>query len=291
MKFAFFLGCNIPARVKQYESSAREVLNKLGIEPIDIKEFKCCGYPLRNVDFKSYLMFAARNLALAEQQGLPMMVLCKCCYGSLKKAAHLLKENSDLRKDVNALLARERLAFNGSVEIEHFLAVLYHDVGLSVLEKKAIRKFKDLKIAVHYGCHALRPSEIMQFDDPVVPVIFDELVEVTGSKSVDWAAKLQCCGAPLLGVKDDLSMNLAARKLADAKEAGADYVCVACPYCQMQFDGVQRTIRSDCGSADALPVILFPQLLGLPMGIDGNALGIQKNGLDIGAIESYLGQE
>ena len=288
MKFALFLGCNIPARVKQYESSARAVLNSLAVEVVDLREFKCCGYPIRNVDFKMYLMFSARNLALAERQGLDVMTLCKCCYGSLKKAAHLIKTDAAIRKEVNAFLAEEGLAFNGSIAVKHFLSVLYHDVGLPALKEKTTRTFKDLKIATHYGCHALRPSDIMQFDNPVAPVVFDELVAITGGKSIDWPTKLECCGAPLLGINDDLSMDLTARKLADGKQAGADYLCTACPYCQMQFDTVQQMIVSARGADYQLPAILYPQLLGLVMGIDRRALGIEMNKMDISGIETFL---
>jgi heterodisulfide reductase subunit B len=291
MKFALFLGCNIPARVKQYESSARAVLDRLAIGVADLPDFKCCGYPIRNVDFKTYLMLSARNLALAERQGLDMLTLCKCCFGSLKKAAHLIKEDAAIRKEVNAFLAAEGLAVDGSIRVRHFLSVLYHDIGLPALKEKKARAFKDLKIATHYGCHALRPSDVMQFDNPVAPVVFDELVAVTGGKSIDWATKLECCGAPPLGVNDDLSMDLAARKLADAKGAGANYLCVACPYCQMQFDAVQQVIVAARGPDYRLPAILYPQLLGLSMGIDRRALGIETNTMDISGIEAYLVQE
>lgn len=291
MKFALYLGCNIPARVKQYELSARAVLDRLAVEAVDLPEFKCCGYPLRNVDFKMYLMFSARNLALAERQGLDMLTLCKCCFGSLKKAAHLLKEDTAIRNEVNAFLATEGLAFNGTIAVKHFLSVLYHDIGLPALKEKITRTFKDLKIATHYGCHALRPSDIMQFDNPVAPVVFDELVTVTGSKSIDWTTKLECCGAPLLGINDDLSMDLTARKLADAKQAGAHYLSVACPYCQMQFDTVQQMLISARDADYHLPAILYPQLLGLAMGIDRRALGIEMNKMDISGIEAYFVQE
>jgi heterodisulfide reductase subunit B len=291
MKYALFLGCNIPARVQQYESSARAVLDRCAVEVADLREFKCCGYPIRNIDFKMYLMFSARNLALAEQAGLDMLTLCKCCYGSLKKAAHVLKGDAALRDEVNAFLGKEGLVFNGTVAVKHFLSLLYHDVGLPALKEKITRSFKELKIAAHYGCHALRPSDIMQFDNPVAPVIFDELVAVTGSKSIGWPLKLECCGAPLLGVHDDLSMDLTARKLADGKQAGADYLCVACPYCQMQFDMVQKMIVAERGGDYQLPAILYPQLLGLAMGIDRGLLGIEMNKMDISGIEAYLVQE
>ena len=62
MKYALFLGCTIPARLIQYELSARAVLEKLKVELIDIKEFNCCGYPLGNTDFKASILAASRNL-------------------------------------------------------------------------------------------------------------------------------------------------------------------------------------------------------------------------------------
>ena len=288
MKFALFLGCNIPVRVQHYELSARAVLDKLGVEVVDIREFKCCGNPIRNTDNRTFVLMAARNLALAEKQGLDMMVLCKCCFGSLKKAVHLMKQNSGLKEEVNAFLAEEGLKYSGTLKVKHFLSVLYHDIGISTLKEKVSRTFKSIKIAPHYGCHALRPSDITEFDDPVAPVLFDELVSATGAQSIDWPLKLECCGAPLLGINDRLSMDLTGKKLADAKRAGADYLCVACPFCQMQFGRVQKMMTASNDINNCLLSILYPQLIGLAMGIGGNALGINMNIPDISSIESFL---
>ncbi|MBW1700979.1 MAG: CoB--CoM heterodisulfide reductase iron-sulfur subunit B family protein [Deltaproteobacteria bacterium] len=288
MKFALFLGCNIPARVQQYDMSARAVLDILNVDLVDIREFNCCGYPIRNTDFATFVLFSARNLALAEKQDLDIVTLCKCCYGSLKKAEHLMKEDNSLRDEINGLLAKEGLEYRGTIEVRHFLSVLHKEIGIPALKEKVKNGFKDLKIATHYGCHALRPSDITQFDNPVAPVLFDQLVELTGAKSIDWQLKLECCGAPLLGVNDDLSMDLAEKKLSDGKQSGADYLCVACPYCQLQFDTVQQMMSSVRGTDHQLPSILFPQLLGLVMGINGKALGIQMNQIDISRIEDFL---
>ena len=136
----------------------------------------------------------------------------------------------------------------------------------------------------------MRPSEITQFDDPATPVVFDDLVKVTGAKSVNWPLKLECCGAPLMGINDSLSMDLTEKKLVDGKQAGADYLCVACPWCQLQFDTVQQMMRSRRGLNHQLASILYPQLLGLGMGISGQSLGITGNQIDISGIESYLTQ-
>ncbi len=292
MKFALFLGCTIPRRVQQYDLSARAVLGRLGVDVVDIREFNCCGYPMKNSDFKTSVLFSARNLALAEKQGLDVMTLCKCCFGSLKKVNHLMKEDSSLRDEINIFLAKEGLEYKGNINVTHFLSVLHKEIGPTALKEKIIRPFKDLKVATHYGCHALRPSDIMQFDNAVAPVLFDQLVETTGAKSIDWPLKLECCGAPLLGINDELSMDLTERKLANGKESGADYLCVGCPWCQVQFDTVQEMMTSLRGSTNhRLPSILYPQLLGLAMGIDGDTLGIKMNKIDISSLEAFVSQE
>lgn len=287
MKFALFLGCNIPARLNQYESSAKAVLKKFDVGLVELKEFNCCGYPIKNLDFKNFLLSSARNLALAAKKNLNVLSLCKCCFGSLKKADHLLKEDDSVRKEINSILDKEGLKYNGDIEVKHFLSVLYHEVGIETIKKRIERTFDGLKIATQYGCHALRPSQIVQFDDPAEPSIFDQLVEVTGAQSIDWDRKLECCGAPLWGINDDLSMDLTEKKLENGKESGADYICTACPYCQMQFDTVQKLIHSARGSNHQLPSLLYSQLLGLGLGIEGELLGLKMNQLSLEGIEDF----
>jgi heterodisulfide reductase subunit B len=291
MEFALFLGCTIPARLNQYESSSRAVLAKFGVRLVDIREFNCCGYPLRNIDFKLFMLSSARNLALAEKKHLNVMTLCKCCYGSLKKADYLLKEDNSLRKEVNAVLEKEGLTYEGGIEVKHLLSVLYKEIGIESIKGKMSTAFKGLRIATHYGCHALRPSQVVGFDNPVAPSLFDQLVEVTGAESIEWPMKLECCGAPLWGINDRLSMDLTLKKLTDGKKSGADYICAACPYCHIQFDQVQKMILSQRDGNRPLPSILYTQLLGLSMGIDKKALGLEANEIPISGIEELLKKE
>lgn len=281
MRYALFLGCQIPIRLKQYEISSRAVLERLGVELMDIEEFNCCGYPLRNLDFNTFLLASARNLALAEKKSLNVMTLCQCCYGALKKADYLLKENLSLRKEVNATLQQEGIPYEGKVEVKHLLSVLDQDVGIAAIQKRVEKPFKGLKIAAHYGCHALRPSQVVKFDDPGNPSIFERLVSVTGANSIDWLMRLECCGAPLLGSHDELSAEMALKKLKNGRESGADYLCTACTYCQIQFDSVQQTMLSQRGLNHPLPSILYPQLLGLSLGIPPDPLGLKMNKIPI----------
>jgi heterodisulfide reductase subunit B len=291
MEFALFLGCTIPARLNQYESSSRAVLGKLDVGLVDIREFNCCGYPLRNIDFKVFILSSARNLALAEKKHLNIMTLCKCCYGSLKKADYLLKEDNSLRKEVNAALEKEGLTYEGGIEVKHLLSVLYKDLGIEAIKGKMSTAYQGLKIATHYGCHALRPSQVVGFDNPVAPTLFDQLVEATGAESIEWPMKLECCGAPLYGINDRLSMDLTLKKLTDGKKSGADYICAACPYCQIQFDQVQKMILSQRDGNRPLPSILYTQLLGLSLGIDKKVLGLEMNEIPISGIEELLKKE
>jgi heterodisulfide reductase subunit B2 len=291
MEFALFLGCTIPARLNQYESSSRAVLEKLGVGLVDIREFNCCGYPLRNIDFKVFLLSSARNLALGEKRNLNVMTLCKCCYGSLKKAEALIKENVSLKKEVNSTLEKEGLKYEGKIEIKHLLSVLHKDIGIEAIKGNMAMTFKRLKIATHYGCHALRPSQVVGFDNAIAPSLFDQLVEATGAESIDWPMKLECCGAPLWGVNDRLSMDLTLKKLMDGKKSGADYVCAACPYCHIQFDKVQKMILSQRNMNHPLPSILYTQLLGLSLGLDRKALGLEMNEIPISGIEELLSIE
>ena len=284
--YALFLGCTIPARVQTYESATRAVLERLGVRLADCRDFACCGYPLRNVDQRAFLLSAARNLALANRMGLDMLVLCKCCFGSLKAAQHILRRDASARKDIDRRLREQGLSFDADIEVKHLLSVLRHDVGLDALKEKITQPLTGLHISTHVGCHALRPSHITQFDDPVAPRIFDELVEVTGAESIAWDTKLDCCGAPLLGVNDALSMALTRNKLDMASRAGADRLCTACPYCQLQFETARQRIMEGNAPTNGVPPVLYPQLLGWSMGIWHRPLDIVKNAMDPGTTET-----
>jgi heterodisulfide reductase subunit B len=288
MNFAIFRCCPTSIFLKQYESSTDAILRKLGIDFIDIKEFNCCGYPLKNIDFKAYVLSSARNLALARQRNVAILTFCNCCYNTIKHVLHLLREDAVLLGDVNTALAQEGLQCTPDVKVLHLLEALHKEIGIETIKSKQVHTFKDLKIAVHYGCHILRPADIMQFDNPIAPTIFDQLVEVTGARSISWDTKLECCGSPVWGVDDELSMDLSARKLDDAARCGADFLCSACVFCQLQFDRVQKIMIARRGGRKPLPSILYTQLLGLVLGLDEKDLGIAQNELDSTGIRRFI---
>lgn len=123
---------------------------------------------------------------------------------------------------------------------------------------------------------------------PLAPTIFEELVTVTGARSDDWSMRLDCCGNPLWGRNNKLSLDLMTKKLTNADQAGADCLGAACTYCQFQFDTVQEAELVQKGNTKGLPSILYPQLLGLSLGLPAETLGIEGNKIDISEVQNFL---
>jgi len=273
-RYLYFPGCKIDPFLPQYGQSTRAVLAELNVQ-LDEIELTCCGYPIRHENFAAAMTAAARNLAVAAHKGLPLMTPCKCCYGNLKHADYWLRRKSDLRRQVNAVLSREGLAWQDGIPIRHLLTVLDEDIGSKRLQARVIRPLTGLKVAASYGCHALRPGNITQFDNPLTPTIFERLITITGATAVEWPLSLECCGHPLWQKNDRFSLNLMAAKLEDARQSGAQALTTACTYCQLQFDTVQADHAGPAGQV--LPALLYTQLLGTAMGLSADALGVSAN--------------
>ncbi len=270
MRYVYFPGCQIPAVLPAYDLSTRSVLARLGIDLIDC-ELNCCGYPVRHQSTEASFLSAGRVLALAGRHNAPLITPCKCCYGNLKHAQYWLETESALRHRVNAILRQENLHWAPGTRVRHLLQVLKEDIGLPAIAATVTARQKTVRVATHYGCHALRPSAIVQFDDPLAPTIFEDLIAVTGAAVIDWPLRLACCGAPLWEKNRHLSVTLMQRKIEGADRAGAGIICTACTYCQHQLDQV----RSDAlAHAPPIPSVLYPQLLGLAMGMAPEELGL-----------------
>lgn len=271
-KYALFLGCVAPARYPGIESSTREVCKELGMEIVELEGAGCCPAPgvIKSFEQDAWLAIAARNLALAQNKGADILTICNGCYGSLFDAAHVLHNDPEKLRAVNKILREVGLEYNGDVKVHHFAEVFYKDIGLEHL-KSHVKNPLDLKVAVHYGCHFLKPSNIKELDDPERPKILDELVEVTGAKSVDYKDKMMCCGAGG-GVRSGnpaLATKFTEEKLKNMKAVGAQFIIDVCPFCHLQFDRTQKDVKGY-----DIPVIHLAQLYGLALGVPKEKLGL-----------------
>lgn len=291
MTYALFLGCTIPARSRNYELSARRVAEKVGVELVDIDRFICCGFPVKSAELKTGLILGAYNLALAQEKGLDLCALCSSCTSALTEVAHHLAGDEDLKKEVNESLGRVGLKYEGDIKVRHFARILYEEVGVEEIKKHFTQSLKGFKVASHYGCHYLKPSEIYNgFDNPEDPSSLDTLVALTGAETVDYANKIRCCGGPVLPVDEKTSLSIAKQKLDDIRAAGANVINLVCPFCSVMYDSNQKGIESQFEEEYNIPVLYLPQILGLAMGFDRKDVGLNLNVVKTKGLDELLAQ-
>jgi heterodisulfide reductase subunit B len=281
MKYSLFLGCTIPARSRNYELSARAVADRLDLEFVDIDGFSCCGFPLEASDEMGAILLAARNLALAEERDLEICSLCSACSSMLTKTAYRLNRDKALKDKVNIELSKVGREYKGTVRVRHFARILIEDIGLEGIKKSVKHDLKGLKVATHYGCHYLKPSNIYEgFDDPQDPKTLEQILETVGVINVQYKRKKDCCGGPVLLSDEALALNVAGEKLKYVKEAGADIMNLVCPFCDLMFDANQKGIEAESGMELNIPVLYLPQILGLAMGLGRKELGLNLNSVN-----------
>ncbi len=283
-QYALYLGCTVPVRGMNYEMSARKVAERLGIELVDVEGFSCCGFPAKPLDWQAGLLMAARNLALAEAQGLDVLTLCSACTGTLTEANHRLKEDAQLRAWANEQLSDLGRAYKGTVRVRHLARMLYEEVGVErlretiTLSADGSHLLADFGFAPHYGCHYLKPSHLYDgFDDPENPQTLDRLIEATGARVVRYEDEGQCCGGGILGFDEETALLLTKQKLDHVTAAGADALVLICPFCAIMYEANQRRVEKLYETSYKLPVLYYPQILGLAMGFSLEEMGIKLN--------------
>jgi heterodisulfide reductase subunit B len=290
-KYLIFLGCAIPYRVSAYEISARKVLAKLGVELVEMPEFNCCGLPLDPVSHETMLILAAKNLAMAEQTGLNILTLCPGCAGTLKKVNKTLKEDKALKEQINDHLKEVGLEFKGTIETKHLLQLLKEDVGVEKIKASVVKPLTMLKVAEHNGCHILRPKEYIGFDDPEDPQTLKMLIEATGATCLDYIDETECCGAPSVGVSDKIALQLARDKLSHVKMVEAQALITICPFCHIMYDTNELRIEKMFSEVYGIPILHYPQLLGLAMGLTPEELAFNELRVNASKILKQIAEE
>jgi len=273
MTYAFFLGCIMPLRYPGIESATRYIFKELEVDYVDADGFSCCPAPgvTRSFHKETWLTLAARNLVLAEQKGMDIITVCNGCYGSLFEAAHILSSDGKKLEAVNKNLAEIGMKYEGKTNVRHFADVLFKEVGVEKIAEKVKNKQDKLKVAVHYGCHFLKPHRIKGIEDPERPTMIDKLVEATGAKSIEYMDKQLCCGAGG-GVRarvPQLALDMTKQKLENIVKAGANVLVNPCPFCHLQYDRGQEDLKWE----KKIPVLHLSQLYGLAFGVDEKKLG------------------
>jgi len=283
--YNLYMGCSVPANYPNYEAAMLKVAEALGMELNYMEGVACCGSPnLRAIDYYGWLLVNARTLAIAEQNHHDIVTPCNGCFGSLKDVLYHLKHHKEDMERINASLKKDGLQLTGRVRVRHIVEAMYTDVGIDEIRKKITKPLDGVGISIHFGCHLLRPVDVTEFK----PEILQQMVEVTGAKVVDYPLWKQCCGATVLPVNEPLAIRLARDKIKSMKEAGAQFATVVCPACGNQLDLQQLGLKQSYNETYDLPVLLYPQILGLAMGMSRDAMGLGMNRVAADSILDHL---
>jgi heterodisulfide reductase subunit B len=285
-RFAFFPGCLIPARHPAMEAAIRSTLTNLGIEIVDLEGASCCPDPIyfKSKDKLSWLSVAARNLTLAEEQGLDVFTNCSGCTATLSETRHLL-EDEELRGRVNGRLQGIGRRYGGTTRVKHVAALLRDEIGYEAIRKSVKRPLTGLKVAIHYGCHLLKPSRIMQVDDPNNPEVLERLVEALGATPVRHRNWYLCCGKACQA--EDVPANMMHDLLGAVHKEEAELLCLICPTCFGQFDHGQAKVAKRFAEDFHTPAIYYLQLLAFAQGVPYDELGLERQRFKVECLRRF----
>jgi heterodisulfide reductase subunit B len=288
MNYHYYPGCSLEGTAREYDQSTRALLAALDVQLTDIEEWTCCGASAAEATSALLsLALPARNLALAERaaDAMDVLVPCSACYLNLKTVAEKVRSDAPLAAQINSVLGAEQLHLAGRLRVRHLLDVLATDVGPAAIHAKVARPLNGLRIAPYYGCQCLRPYA--DFDDPERPVSMEPLIRAAGAEVFPWHMGGRCCGASHMNTQREVGAALVAGILEAGR--GADAIATVCPMCQMNLEAFQGLVGRTAGQDLHISVLYLPQLIGLALGLDAGALGLDLNLALQGEVKRKLG--
>jgi heterodisulfide reductase subunit B len=260
-----------------FEAAVRKSVAKIGLELVDVEGFTCCPDPIyfqaRNK--LDWYTVAARNLSLAEDLGHDIITTCSGCTATLCEVNLALREDPSLRKQVNQRLKKIGRQYKGSVNVRHAVVVLRDDFGVERVAASVTYPLQGLKVAVHYGCHLLKPSRVMRVDDPDRPAILDRLLRAIGAEPIFHDKTLLCCGRACM--TESIPDRMVCDILETIKSNQADCMGLICPTCFDEFDLGQILLERKLKKQLRVPVVYYFQLLGLAQGLDPKEVGLHMH--------------
>jgi succinate dehydrogenase / fumarate reductase, cytochrome b subunit len=280
MKVAYYKGCLASLSAKELDSSTQALAPKLGIELDELTAVTCCGAgDIHEAEPDYYLHLNARILAYGEATGAEtLMTICNVCTLNLRQANWQLKNDAALLERVNKNLAAVGVPpYSGNIEVRHLLWLIAEGDGYDKLKEVAHRGLKGLKVAPFYGCQILRPSKILGFEDPDRPWSLEAIIEACGGESVDYPAKIKCCGFPIIAAREDVALGELIQPIEQAKDAGADVMVTPCPLCHLSLDAWQSKLKKATGRSFEMPILHLSQLIGVAAGLEESELKFKRH--------------
>jgi len=223
-KVAFYAGCAIDFVSPKVGLAVVKVLNQAGYEVIFPQEQSCCGIPhWASGANEMAALAAAHNLGplLAEEVEY-VMTACATCATALKKEwPHLLQQQG-----MAGLVPKAEAVAAKTVMFTELVAKLIQEGRLTPKDGLELQS-----VTYHDSCHAKRHVGIYKEPRAALGAAGFDLREMNESDT--------CCGmgGSFTVKQPELSMGMLKRKLDNAEQTGAQYLCAECPGCLIQLGG------------------------------------------------------
>lgn len=258
MKICYYPGCTLKSKATRLNDQALAIAKHLGVEMVEIPEWQCCGAELStSPDEIASKLSSIRALDYAKHNGGKLLTLCSACHNVIKRVNDSVKKDENLCAKANRYLELEE-DYNGETEVIHYLEMLRDVVGFDNI-KKAVVKPLNRKVAAYYGCLLLRPSKVMQFDNPENPKIMEDLIVALGGTPVIYPYRNECCGAYVSLKSPELAKQKSLNVVNSATSFGAGEIVTVCPLCLYNLE-------KNCG--EKANIRYFTDLLAEALGID-----------------------
>ncbi|MCL2563379.1 MAG: CoB--CoM heterodisulfide reductase iron-sulfur subunit B family protein [Oscillospiraceae bacterium] len=256
--YLYYPGCTLKTKAKELDAYALQSMEMLGIPCKELDEWQCCGavYPQATDEIATRLS-AARALEEARQKDCDLLTLCSACHHVMKRVNHDIASDADIRMKVNNYSEFET-PYAGETKVVHFLEMLRDTIGFAELKKRVLNPLTGRKIGAYYGCLLLRPSNVMQFDDPENPYIMEEFLHAIGAEPVLYSYRNECCGGYVALDDPALVQKVCTKVLHSAEQKGAEVLVTACPLCKYNLT------KHDSGD---VPTYYFTELLAEALGV------------------------
>jgi len=159
-KYAYFPGCSLEKMAVSYHKSSLETTQALGVELEELEDWNCCGATTYfHLDEILANTLVARNLAMAEKEGLDFVAPCSACYKNAYFTNSYMQEDEDLAEHINFALEADDLQLSGDIKVHHLIDIFADDIGPETIKDKVTTPLEGLKIAPYYGCQIVRPRK------------------------------------------------------------------------------------------------------------------------------------
>lgn len=257
MNVRYFPGCTLKNKAKTLDTYARRAAAVLGVTLEEIENWQCCGGVFTSArDEVATKLSSVRLLKEAADHGQPLVTVCSACHNVVKQTNHAMQSDRAFADTVNRYMAEDG-GYHGEATVYHYLELLRDAVGFDAVKEKVTHPLKGKKIACYYGCLLLRPSGVMQMDDPENPTIMEDLIRALGGTPVVFANRNECCGGYVSAESPTLAAKKSRAVVDNAVANGADMIITACPLCRYNLMK---------NGAD-IPVVYFTELLAEALGV------------------------